>query len=251
MIKPQNPVKVSQLPENIKDKIDTLPLRFSETDTFQIADYFISDWSMWDDDEQIDIPFKSSNGKSLRFTYYKLSDGKDSYSFYLNSSPLAEEENLYYSQCSYYCTVLSLTIPGSQIKNINCKQGNFAAMRVLALDAKSEKLYLEEREAYFRNMSEDEQNAKFQKDGIDKIVGFLNPYLLIIDDDMLRIFEKHYSITNNEIVINNQNYPFFLVSEIDAHIDQIMDYANREYRGIKIPIKLTENELQKLKTSVD
>ena len=72
--------------------------------------------------------------------------------------------------------------------------------------------------------------------------------LLIIDDESLTIFEKHYSVSNHEIEFCGQKFPFYLFSEIEAHHDEIMDYANREYRGMKIPIKLTEKELKTLKS---
>ena len=79
------------------------------------------------------------------------------------------------------------------------------------------------------------------------------------------IVEKFFAVGNHEIEICGQKFPFYLFSEIEAHHDEIMDYANREYRGMKIPIKLTEkeveeliyneksldNEIQKSKTSVD
>jgi hypothetical protein len=105
----------------------------------------------------------------------------------------------------------------------------------------------------------------YSKDYIEDNIRFFNPYLILIKDDIMSVMEHYYKISNHEIEFCGQKFPFYLFSEIEAHHDEVMDYANREYRGMKIPIKLTEkeveeliyneksldNEIQKSKTSVD
>ncbi len=251
VVKPEFPVKVSQLPPKAKNEIMKLPIKFSETETLQITDYYISDWAKWDDDDFEILSFNISPEEQLEFDYYKLSDGKGSFAYYLNCLPLSTSEHFYFNQCSYYCTVLILEYSGSPMVEIDYKKGNYAAMSAFSDDKLSEKLFWREKKDYLIQLSENERIERFQKNPIEKVVKFLNPYLLIVDDEVMSIVEKFFAVENHKIEINDQPFPYFLFSEIEVQRDEIMDYANREYRGIKIPIKLTENELQKLETSVD
>ena len=265
VVKPEYPVKVSQLPAKAQNEILKLPIKFSETDTLQIADYYISDWAKWADDDFEFFSFNISPEEQLKFDYYKLSDGKGAFAYYLNCLPLSKREPFYINQCAYYCTVLILEYSGSPKAEIDYKKGNFAAMSAFSDDELSIKLFWREKKDYITQLSEKERIKRFQKNPIEKVIKFLNPYLLIIDDEVMLIVEKFFAVSNHEIEICGQKFPFYLFSEIEAHHDEIMDYANREYRGMKIPIKLTEkeveeliyneksldNEIQKSKTSVD
>ena len=246
LIKPKSPVKKSQLPDNVKDKIVSLPIRFSETETLQIAEYFISDWSMWDKDEKVELPIEISENKKLVFTYYKLSDGQNSFAYYLNSCPLAEKEKFAYLSYSYQSTILMLSVPGNIIKNEN-KKLRISATPAFYLEEQHKKLFWSELETIFRNMTEEEKVAKFQTEPIETIVKLLNPYLLIIDDDVISAASTIYKLENHQITINNQTFPYFLFSEMEQHRDEILEYSNKEYRGIKIPTKLTKDEIESLK----
>jgi hypothetical protein len=96
-------------------------------------------------------------------------------------------------------------------------------------------------------MTEEEKVAKFQTEPIETIVKLLNPYLLIIDDDVISAASTIYKLENRQITINNQTFPYFLFSEMEQHRDDILEYSNKEYRGIKIPTKLTKDEIESLK----
>ncbi len=246
LIKPKSPVKKSQLPDNVKDKIVSLPIRFSETETLQIADYFISDWIMWDKDEKVELPIEISENKKLMFTYYKLSDGQNSFAYYLNSCPLSENENFSYASCSYQSTILILSVPGYIIK-IDNKKLRISVMHAFYVEEQHKQLFREELETIFRNMTEEEKVTKFQTEPIETIIKLLNPYLLIIDDDVIWAASTKYKLENHQITINNQTFPYFLLSEIEQHRDEIWEYSNKKYRGIKIPIKLTKDEIESLK----
>ena len=106
-------------------------------------------------------------------------------------------------------------------------------------------------EQKFSDFSSDDKIRFFSKSYIEDNIRFFNPYVILIKDEIKFVLEHYYKLDNHQITINDQTFPYLLFSEIESHREEIMDYANREYRGIKIPIKLTENELQKLKTSVD
>ncbi len=87
----------------------------------------------------------------------------------------------------------------------------------------------------------DYQNIKCD---VEILIRTFNPHLFLISDLVTVVVEKLFLISNHTIEICGQTFPYYLYSEIESHRDEILEYANREYRGVKIPIKLTEDEIK-------
>ena len=245
IFEPNFPFKITQLPTKTQDSIVRLPIKFSEHSRLQISDYLPTNARI-DFDNEI-IPFEVFQNKRFGFRYARFANEKVGTSYYLLSSVINTiNYEMYYpeSQASYTPTIFVIDENNYYFwKDDYGFIPNYVFLPILRIEHFSEQK--------FSDFSSDDKIRFFSKSYIEDNIRFFNPYVILIKDEIKFVLEHYYKLDNHQITINDQPFPYFLFSEMESHREEIMDYANREYRGIKIPIKLTENELQKLKTSVD
>ncbi|MBR4267237.1 MAG: hypothetical protein IKQ46_14375 [Bacteroidales bacterium] len=247
VFEPKFPFKIAQLPKHSQGSITILPIKFSEHNYLQIAEYLPifarTDWG------ENDVSYEVFPQQSFSFKYAKLSNATEGTSYYLMSSVLnaqifvlAQTEH----QASFAPTIFVIAEPfdGMYWKGtegfINFFAKNYVYLPIIWSSSED----YESKERY-RNYSSEEKIKNFSKSYIENNIRFFNPYLILIKDEIKFVLEHYYKLENHQITINNQTFPYFLFSEMEQHRDEILEYSNKEYRGIKIPTKLTKSEMKK------
>lgn len=212
LCEPNFPFRLSQLPGKVQERMLRLPIKFSEHPCLQIADYVPVHLDFKEFEEQIETEVFPT--EKLTLLYNGFSDGNGVCSYYLTDIL----PNYFGYLLSYRPTVFAFSDSPIDTKI-------FAVINY---------------SCYVANMI-DYQNIKCD---VEILIRTFNPHLFLISDLVTVVVEKFFPISNHIIEICGQTFPYYLYSEIEAHHDEIMEYANREYRGVKIPIKLTEDEIK-------
>ena len=79
------------------------------------------------------------------------------------------------------------------------------------------------------------------------ILSRVKPYVFILEEDVVEVLDKQYSFKDGKVVIDGCEYPYFLMNEVETHREEIMELANRPYRGIDMPYIISVEEMEKLK----
>jgi hypothetical protein len=246
LITPKHPVKVSQMPKFVANSIIRLPIKFSETNFLELPKY-IPTFCM--NEDTTDIALEVFPNEKYIFEYIELPDCNGSYAYYLIDSILRCQKGIpdiresYGYQASFSPTILGITEP-YRPRDWNDIYGyiNLFTQQYVMLsfsqdipDCSGEQFSPEEKIRYY------------SKSYIENNIRFFNPYLILIKDEIKFVLEHYYKLENHQITINSQTFPYFLFSEMEQHRDEILEYSNKEYRGIKIPTKLTKDEIESLK----
>ena len=88
--------------------------------------------------------------------------------------------------------------------------------------------------------------SKRAKPYLEKIVEYMNPYVIVSDNDYFEVLKQTYGISNGEIEINNNIYPIYNIDDINEYKEEIIQLANQEYRGIYYPMVISQEEMQEL-----
>ena len=54
---------------------------------------------------------------------------------------------------------------------------------------------------------------------------------------------EHYELKDNHIRVLGKNYPFYIIEEVEEHIDEIMRYASMPYQGGDIQWRISGSEV--------
>ncbi|MEE1142311.1 MAG: hypothetical protein U0L22_01600 [Bacteroidales bacterium] len=81
---------------------------------------------------------------------------------------------------------------------------------------------------------------------LEKIIEYMNPYVIVSDNDYFEVLKQTYGISNGEIEINNNIYPIYNIDDINEYKEEIIQLANQEYRGIYYPMVISQEEMQEL-----
>lgn len=247
VFEPKYPFKISQLPKYTQGSITILPIKFSEHNYLQIAEYLpIIARTDWGENE---VFYEVFPQQYFSFKYAKLGNATEGSSYYLMSSVLNAQifvlaQTEY--QASFVPTIFVIAEPfdGMYWKDtegfINFFANNYVYLPIIW--SFSEDYEIKER---YKNYSSEDKIKYFSKSYIENNIRFFNPYLILIKDEIKFVFEHYYKLENNRITINNQIFPYFLFSEMEQHRDEIVEYSNKEYRGVIIPTKLTKSDIKK------
>ncbi|MBQ4408112.1 MAG: hypothetical protein II852_14025 [Bacteroidales bacterium] len=246
LIKPRFPIGITQLPQSIQRLIVKLPVKFSETEYMQIAQYVPA--------KVYDAKYKKVSievfpGQKFSFDYYQLGAEKG-ISYFLTDSIIHTSAKAYNEcQSSYYPTLLFICEPFNDDKARNfCLYKYINNYVCLPFIEYVDDYYTSNKSSKYMLMKNEDKIKNFSKSYIENNIRFFNPYLILIKDEIKFVLEHYYKLENHQITINNQTFPYFLFSEMEQHRDEILEYSNKEYRGIKIPTKLTKSEIKKYQT---
>ena len=81
---------------------------------------------------------------------------------------------------------------------------------------------------------------------LEKMIEYMNPYVIVSDNDYFEVLKQTYGISNGEIEINNNIYPIYNIDDINEYKEEIIQLANQEYRGIYYPMVISQEEMQEL-----
>lgn len=248
-ITPENPFKLSQLPTHIQSKVVRLPLKFSQYDKIQIAEYFPFEKTMFMDDE---------NTLGLSFHLLPTESGAE---LFFASSIFSEfcdwdSENSFWPHCtSLSPTILyiSTNIRHYDFHNIINELEEFLQHNCAAISTNitnvipSPLIKLKEKgipipENVAAHVSD---KAGYLEQAFDDV----HPRVVIIFEDALpklRQWETdthEFSMDANHIRINGCDYPYFLWNDVENNIKEIRELASLPYRGRKRCV-LSEEEFK-------
>lgn len=66
------------------------------------------------------------------------------------------------------------------------------------------------------------------------LINHVNPYVIIVYDDLTDFFEASFAYTDKKAVINGQCYPVLLESEVDGNTAYLDEQSLRPYRGKRV-----------------
>lgn len=263
MNKPKHPITIDQFPEKLKERVLRLPLKFSETESFQIAEWHPCNFY---GDKTIYI-----NG----FTYQPITmtDGSQAY-VYTSQGGVS-----FYDYCSeksfYGCTECSracCTIYGSEYASRPTVMFVFHPFREydFGLSVTSDAIIRHSvripilHKIPFKHPQGNHMFLDKVKEQVseDMLIGFFmknhqhfedmvlrfNPQVIILDEESKDILFNFYFVNERHITIKENTYPFYMESEIEDKRDEITRLANLPYRGIEMPYIISMEEMKKYKT---
>ena len=259
---PKNPVKLSQLPESLRRVTPVLPIKFSEKDKFQIAEWTLCNFA--------DAEIEEIDGCEYALT--SLTDGSKAYVLtnlcaknFINYCP--EKENFKCDECRGFCytgasfqrignpTVVQIISPLGIIDNTIREDIGEIALHSIWFPFLPKVPYRKMEEGTFfpedveRKVSRkqlEEYYLKSYRYLEDKIDCF-KPRVLILDELSEEVMSKKYGISNGRMTICGVEYPVFKRSEMESRRAEIEALALLPYRGKKIPHIITVEEMKKLK----
>lgn len=271
---PKYPVKFEQLPLNLQKKVIKLPIKFSQTHQFQIAEWHLCNvsYSEYSDDTIII--------DGCRYALLPLSNGTDAY---IKISII--EESGFYNYCSqrkfygcnncwddcYSCniwyhsenpTVLfvryliednkdhlpqsiskyAIEIPILPRVPIKMKNGQYRYTISGYHGFESEK---EIKESVSPKTLSDliAQNYKWL---VDTVFRF-KPNVILLSDKAQNTLKSIWGIENNKIEIDGVIFPTYLLSEYDANSSEIEWLSKQPYRGKQFPHIISIEDMNKIK----
>lgn len=261
---PIQPVKIDQLPEKIRDRVLHIPLRFSETEHFQPAEWSLCD--IFHDDMDIIIV------DGYEYTLLPLTDGTEAY-INIDINPLdffdycSEKEKFGCTQCSFSCytcqsrqftnrpTVMHIVSPYSKIGYMINVKSDLINQHSIILPFLGKIPYnvpgtdfIMEDEVK-KKVSEGQLTAYFIKNYryIEDMIGILRPRVIIVDANARKALSQRYDLSNHEIEIAGEKYPMYFRSEIIFQRKAIEELANMPYRGREIPHIISKEEGSRIK----
>ena len=265
MNRPLHPVKFGQLPEKIRGRVLHIPLKFSETEYFQPAQWSLCD-AYYDDEDLIFVD-------GYKYILLPLSDGTEAY-INIDINPLdffnycSEKEKNGCTRCTSACctcksrqftnrpTVMHVVSPYTKIGYkirmksdvINQNSIIFPFLGKIPYNF-PDGYWITEDEAK-KKVSEDLLTVYFTKNYryLEDIIGILRPRVIILDAKARVALSQRYDLSNHEIEIAGVKYPMYFRSEIIFHRKAIEELAIMPYRGREIPHVISKEEVNKRKS---
>ena len=259
---PNNPVKLDQIPEKLRERVLKVPVKFKETERFQIAEWYPC--------VATGVSTRTEKIGECEYELLPLTDGTEAYicTSIIDPYCLGYRDN--YHTCHDHCftntpTVLAIMHPlekwdysrqiksdsiimrsawvpffpqipiGFQIGGSNMSWYNFG-------DYSSE-------EEITKNVNQELLFDFFKKhcQWLEKLVLRFKPRVILVSDLAKPVVDSIYSIENNFIEIAGNSYPSYLVSELEAHRKEIEQLAFMPYQGEKVPHIISVEEMGKIK----
>lgn len=261
---PKNPVKITQIPEEFRNKIHHIKGSFDDIATMQIAQHYPCKFffdrtsycaygakyqeAILEDNTKgfvktdiLHFPFKyfcpDSNNPNC--------DGKCWWTCYLKDNKITDNEKP---------TVLILTSPYCKNENMDLKEVDFISNNMCVLPyiyaipcVTKPQLYKQESDVS-ELLSTDYMLEVFKtaKGYFEKIIEYMSPHVIITFDNAFEVLKQTYKINNCNIEINNSEFPIYQSTEIKANREKIEILANKQYRGVLSPMVITKEEMAEL-----
>lgn len=212
---PQHPMKIEQMPECFADEIVKVPLRFSERPTLQIAEYipFHSNWSVL-------------QSNCFKYYYMELNDGTWGYIMNHIDNKYPMPKMFHICGCN-------------DMETCGFKAHSFAVDDTMYISIMDDYGWRE------RTRRGKRTKAFWEKKNILEYGIFLiNPYLVIIDDDILNIVSEFYTIQDGIANIKGHLFPIMLESEIGKNEQIIKEICKLPYRGKELPKVIRRTDLE-------
>ncbi len=250
LIVPENPVKITQMPEKIQRSATCIPVRFCNTEKLQIAEYTAFDMHSCSDADIIEskeyYTLPTLEGVEKRICSTSL---PKSALISCNECKLCNLPHLvYYNDKAhpFEFTNEPTVLIVATIKNhdsIYCYEEN----RGVKYISKSAIIYLTH--GYFFNLMEGEAKDDVVKDmfkncrvHFENTLSTINPNVIVVRDNAVDILTSIYPLSNHTINVNGTIYPCFTESEVGDNLDCINDLADKPYRGSKLERPIIEIE---------
>ena len=274
---PEHPVKLEQFPEPLRKRVLKLPIRFEETKKFQIAEWhscnlthcFDSPITVVDGCEYMLLPMTGGEKAYLNTEIILASE------FFKYCS---EKEKYGCGECRNYCytryadsdtehpTVIAILEPLYDWTPALKEEFGVIAPKCVWLPflpkipykiKKHHKPSVLSSEEYeydpserdiLKHVSGRRLLELFQKNKrwLEDQVARFNPRVILISGAAEAIMTAVYPRKDTHIEINGVTYPMYLLSEVEAHREEIERLAAMPYQGKKIPHIISVEEMEKL-----
>ena len=277
---PDHPVKLEQISESLKKRILRVPLKFKETERFQIAE-----WHPCSSTICCDTPVEVVN--ACEYTMLPLTDG--TYAYICSEVILpaeffhycSEREKYNCAECGWGChswpdhcftdkpTLLVITHPleewdySRQIKSdslipfslwlsflpkipfkIRCKPSQWSSRKYENFPSEKD---IRKHVSGHKLLELFRKNKRWLEDQVARF----NPRVILVSGAAEAIMKAVYPIKDNRIEINGVSYQMYILSEVEAHRKEIERLAAMPYQGKKIPHIISVEEMEKIKQGND
>lgn len=271
---PKHPVKLKQFPLELRDRVSRVPLKFSETKSFQIAEWYPCSMTSNDpvivDGYEYDL-LPLTNG-SFAYVNTDMALTTEFFKF------CSEKEKYHCKECGWKCytchshcftgqpTVLFIRNPLQkwnyelQFKSdVIVWHSVWIPLLPLIPYKIPNKSYSDGYEScpseakISKYVSQTQMVEYFKKNRqwFEDIVKRVNPRVVILCDEAKGLIETVYSFNQDHIEIGNKTYPLFLFSALEANRKEIERLALLSYQGKIIPHIITTEEMDKIKSNND
>lgn len=259
---PANPVKIDQFPLPLRNRIPRVPIRFSEYQRFQIAEWHPCCFNC---EEEIYIngfiykPIVLTNGTEA-YVYTSLGE----IDFYDYCS-----EKSYYKckECSSKCytakgneysdrpTVMFVFHPFSNYDYKMCVKSDVIirhSVRIPFLHKipyKDPRGYWVFKDEAMKHVSEEMLETFLMKNyqHFEDTILRINPQVIILEENTKDILCQQILMDDRNIWIKGNVFPYYLIDEIEKNREEITRLASLPYRGIEMPYIISKEEMKKYK----
>ena len=258
---PTNPVKLNQIPPTLRKRIPRVPIKFSETEKFQIAEWHPC--CIYGDDKVcingfVYVPIVLTDGSKA---YVYTTQGGINFFDYCS-----EKTKWRCKECSSACC----TIHGNEYSNrptvmfvfhpykdydyeMTIKSDEIIrhAIRIPLLHKipyKHPQGYYMFKDDTMKHVSKDKLKDLFIKNRQhfeDTVLRF-NPQVIIVEQEAKDLLKKDL-IDEKHIKIKDCIYPCFINTELEEYREEITKLALLPYRGIEMPYLISGEEIENYK----
>jgi len=210
---PDNPVKMSQLPNELASRVIRIPGRFDDREFLQIANY---------------VPCYLSGDEAIiaNDCEYGPVPQEDGSKAYVLSDLLPEQvDSPYLGSDTLLCAY-----PTVLIIDTLSKKGNYEMKTSL------DEIFRYSLQVAFRSQK-----------WVEAVVEKFRPYVILLKGGVENELSSIYPIKDNEITIQGTSYPAYLYDDRHKCMEEILDFARKPYRGKEYPFRITMEEMEKLK----
>lgn len=258
---PANPVKLSQFPPALRRRIPRVPIKFSECQKFQIAEWIPCCFK----GEEISIngfvyqPIVLTNGTKA---YVYTSQGGIKFFDYCS-----EKTKYDCKECSHACctvhgsefsdkpTVMFVFHPFSDYDYGMCVRSDVIirhSIRIPLLHKipfKHPKGYWMSKDDAMKKVTEDMLTNYFLRNfrHFEEMVLRFNPQVIILEQKTKDILSQQYFIDERNIRIKDSLFPYYMSADIETYREEITKLALHPYRGIEMPYMISLEEMEQYK----
>lgn len=259
---PLNPVKLSQFPPALRRRIPRVPIKFSECQKFQIAEWIPC---CFNGEEEVSIngfvyqPIVLTNGTKA---YVYTSQGGNRFFDFCSEKPKYDCK-----ECSHACctvhesefsdkpTVMFVFHPFSDYDYSMSVRSDVIirhSIRIPLLHKipyKHPKGYWMSKDDAMKKVTEDMLTNYFLKNHkhFEEMVLRFNPQVIILEQKTKDILGQQYFIDERNISIKDNLFPYYMSGEIETYREEITKLSLLPYRGIEMPYVISLEEMEQYK----
>lgn len=258
---PSNPVKITQIDEEYRGRLLHVPVRFSDSEDLQIAQWFEcyadAQRMLIDDAEYTLFPIDKNTGKycltgRFLFDFYEYCPDKELYKCAKCDHQCASTDRFTKSPTP---TVLYVVDPANKTEvidrldlpqEIKDKTALFSYIPYFPYRTPQYWMIIDNVKKYM-NVENLTYLLSSSHGWFERLVQTINPHVIIIDNRALPVFTSVFPVANNEVLINDTSYPIFTDTSVKENSKRIIDLAKTPYRGKTFRMTYTEQEVNDLK----